>query len=212
MAYPVVKDFSSALLIAASGSVVSCQTPSAAELAEFVAKSKRHIEVTSLRPNHEADKWSLSREHGLREFPFHTDGAHLREPPDLVALHCVNSGNATASTRFLSVDALRLSGAEIFALEHDIYVATGGRGTFLFSILSEGRMRYDPHCMKLMSPGGKSAQIMSLAIGRADLIEHHWKRGETLIWSNSRLLHGRSTVVGFETTNIRTLTRYSIWL
>jgi hypothetical protein len=56
---------------------------------EQVATRRGDSPVSVLRPTaaEEAHPRSLSAIHGLGEQPMHTDGAHLREPPDYLVFH-----------------------------------------------------------------------------------------------------------------------------
>src|SRR5438876_672320 len=69
----------------------------------------RHPEpVRFIHPQERLDATpnSLSSRHGTGMFPFHTDAAHWRHPPDYLLLYCCNPGGANRVSLLLEAAAL----------------------------------------------------------------------------------------------------------
>jgi hypothetical protein len=156
--------------------------------------------VSVLRPSpaEEAHPGSLSAVHGLGEQPLHTDGAHLKEPPEFVVLHAaVPNGTATLLWR----DSAKVTNPAYPRIDRPaclaggIFVVRGGGTRFLAtSYDGRGGYRYDPGCM---TPADERAHegaryFQSLASGA---YRHDWtEQNQVLVLSNRRALHGRAAV------------------
>ena len=102
----------------------------------------RPVVASAARPK------SLSATYGLGQQPLHTDGAHLPDPPDFVALISTRPSTTTtllwrASTPARSRSLLSVSAA----LSHGMFLVVSGRDSFYAPALLRGRYRYDPGCM-----------------------------------------------------------------
>src|SRR6202000_1586974 len=106
----------------------------------------------------EAPRNTLSSRHGTGAFPFHTDGAHWREPPRFLILHCDDDGEATRPTLLCPVSLSSAAGYSAF--ERDPWVVDTGKRCFLVTLAvrrgSPIQLRYDAACMRPTSPGMQS--------------------------------------------------------
>lgn len=148
-----------------------------------------------LRPVEEskAEKRSLSKMAGLGAQPLHTDGAHLRRPPDLVVLS--SEDPSSTPTRLLTYKSAALASIGDAPTE-GVFLVDGGHDRFLSPVLSN-RLRYDPGCM---TPCDSRAQAVAAHIAsRAEAaIDHVWEANGVLVIDNRRTLHGRAAIEDVE--------------
>jgi hypothetical protein len=136
---------------------------------------------------------SLSAKYGMGCFPLHTDGAHLAEPPDLVALQ-MHSDSAAVATRLFKVDA-RTIGEEMWAALAQVMISVGsGHRARLVPIRVGNTIRFDPGCMRPVDRLG--VRVFDLFRDSSDrAFRYSWTKGETiLLIDNRRVLHGRDEV------------------
>lgn len=104
--------------------------------------------VSILRPvsQDDAESQSLSATYGLNAQPLHTDGAHHRNPPELIVL-CTRRPNSvpTLLRRYWSDEGGRR--IEPRHLRDGIFVVRSGNGSFYATARLDRGVRFDPGCM-----------------------------------------------------------------
>lgn len=165
--------------------------------------------VDELRPKLQSDAQprSLSGQHGLGAFPYHTDAAHHLIPPRYVLLRLASDRAVTRRT-LLAPLPRRLSQQDREVLEHDVWVVDGGRGRFLTSVLScpEGvscdMFRFDEGCMRPADRtfGAARPVVLQLLAGRSVAI--NWVPGLTVILDNWLTLHAREAAPAKEADRV----------
>jgi alpha-ketoglutarate-dependent taurine dioxygenase len=149
--------------------------------------------VQELRPTtaDTAHPASLSAQVGLGEQPLHTDGAHLRRPPDYVILWCTEV--SATPTRLWRPPISRLLTSPD---QNGVFLVRSGSDTWLATALSHGDLRFDPGCM---TPADTLARRLSSALQappEGEVQEVAWDTpGKVLVIRNRRVLHGRGAVV-----------------
>jgi hypothetical protein len=148
------------------------------------------------KPSSEAQPRSLSGQHGLGAFPYHTDAAHHLLPPRYVLLRLASERRSVVKTLVASLPRrLRLNDRQ--TLEHDVWLVDGGRGRFLTSVLShvDGQscemFRFDEGCMRPADKtcGAARTVILRILANRGVAIE--WVPARTIVLDNWRTLHAR---------------------
>lgn len=147
---------------------------------------------------------SLSAIYGLDAQPLHTDGAHLKEPPDIILL----SSLELSSTDTVIYVPPREHGQWTFDengkpsvqpglpehIRQGIFTVHGNEGKFLAPAYQNGRMRFDP---VVMSAGDAHARatIKFFESAQTEAVNHKWDRPELLLFvDNRRVLHARAKV------------------
>ncbi|NCT91957.1 hypothetical protein GXB85_13500 [Cellulomonas sp. APG4] len=149
--------------------------------------------VKELRPTtaDTAQPASLSAQVGLGEQPLHTDGAHLRQPPDYIILWCTDV-SATPTRLWRPHIAKLLTSPD----RNGVFLVHSGSETWLAPALDGAALRFDPGCM---TPADASARRLSSALQappEGDVQEVLWDSpGKVLVIRNRRVLHGRAAVV-----------------
>lgn len=150
------------------------------------------IGILEPRSPDEAHPRSLSATYGLGPFPLHTDGAHLRRPPEFTLLEATEETEVPTLVFDLRSAAL-LTGVE-HAFRNGVFVVGRGASSFYSHALDEdGNVRYDPGCMFPVDPPARVVRSW-LQEAASSAQEHHWKLGTTLVIANRRCLHGRPDV------------------
>lgn len=144
----------------------------------------RPLAPASARPN------SLSARYGMGAQPLHTDGAHLREPPDLVLLAC----EATSSIPTLLWGRRIIDHQRIHAqgMNHGVFLVANGADSFFRTAVSGQVLCYDPGCM---TPCDERARGIARFFAEAgeSAIEHLWDEpGTVLLIDNRQVLHARA--------------------
>jgi alpha-ketoglutarate-dependent taurine dioxygenase len=149
----------------------------------------------------EAPGNSLSRIHGLGEFPLHTDAAHHRCPPRWLLMRCIAAGEQECPTLLADSQEMTMTATERRELERAVWTVNTGRRSFLASVVlgrvsdrREGpiQIRYDRGCMEIadaafLATSTRLDQLLgSLRTERID-----WEPGITVVIDNARMLHGR---------------------
>jgi hypothetical protein len=146
-------------------------------------------DVDELVPTTEADAHpnSLSAVHGLRRQPLHTDGAHTRRPPDLIALS--SAGTSTTPT------LLWKPGYPPPYVSHGVFLVNDGIDRFLATAHSVRQgFRFDPGCMTPCDQRARAA-VEFFAEEHSSIVKHEWtSTGELLLIDNRRVLHARDEV------------------
>lgn len=146
-----------------------------------------------------APRRSLSAVYGLGEQPLHSDGAHLRLPPDVVVLH---SAAPTPTSTVVWTPAPRSDVALFTVVREGIFTVRGNGESFLAVACDRDRFRFDP---VVMSPGDAFARetVAYLEAARLRAYVHLWDEPDLLLFiDNRRALHARNEVLDPDTRNI----------
>ena len=151
----------------------------------------------SLRPTatEDAPAASLSAIYGLGNQPLHTDGAHLKYPPDIIIL--TSEFPNVTPTRLWSLSADKRGsdmGFPFQAFISGLFLVTGQGDNFLSLCLVEDNLRFDPGCMKACDK--RALRVVSfLSEAISESIEHEWTTREgILMLDNRKTLHSRAAV------------------
>lgn len=151
------------------------------------------FDTLTIKSKNTANPKSLSALYGDKDFPFHTDGAYLAEPPKYVILRSPkeikNCPTIICKPNFTSTD--------IKDLMKNVWLVNGGRGKFYTSMIEDNnndyRMRYDLACMRpALEDFKSSADIMASIITVSDKEEINWNVNQCIIFNNWKLLHSRA--------------------
>lgn len=134
---------------------------------------------------------TLSAVHGLGAQPLHTDGAHLKQMPDVIVLH------APSPTETATI-VWNLGRKFPSSLRSGVFTVHGNAGGFLAHALANQRLRFDPVCMSPADNLAKEAMAFFDGV-RDDAYCHHWSQSDTLLFiDNTMSLHAREAVVDGE--------------
>ena len=154
-----------------------------------VSNRRNAGDVDQLVPLTESDARpnSLSAKHGLRRQPLHTDGAHLRRPPDLIAL----SAKYASPTPTL----LWKPGHPPTYAFHGVFLVNDGVDRFLTTSYSmHDGFRYDAGCMVPCDQRARDTAKL-YAEGESSATIHEWTSAdELLLIDNRRVLHARDAL------------------
>lgn len=145
---------------------------------------------------------SLSAVYGLGAQPLHSDGAHLRNPPDIVVLHsALPTPTATIVWKAMrqGQDALPVAAA------NGVFTVRGNGESFLALSRTPERLRFDP---VVMSPGDAYARqtVEYFAAARIRAHVHEWDEADLLLFiDNRRALHARNEATDAETRRVTRL-------
>ena len=146
-----------------------------------------------------APRLSLSAVYGLGKQPLHSDGAHLRRPPDVIVLH---SGAPTPTSTVVWTPSYRGGNALREAARVGIFTVRGNGESFLATVRDKGGLRFDP---VVMSPGDSYARetVDYFDAARARAGVHLWDEPDLLLFiDNRRSLHARDEVLDAGTRSI----------
>lgn len=178
-------DFAERLLAIARG----LGTPTSMRTGGGVCDVLSPTEAANAKPR------SLSKIHGLGEFPLHTDTAHWVTPCHYVMLACLSPGSGNRHTLLMDTQRLQLKEDQSSLLHSTPLRVTNGRNSFFSTILSKSRpfVRFDPGCMTAITPDGQAALgIMSRQNWPNNVEQFRWASGLVLVFDNWRVLHGRA--------------------
>ncbi|WJY59916.1 Taurine catabolism dioxygenase TauD, TfdA family [Corynebacterium afermentans subsp. lipophilum] len=157
---------------------------------ELVANRVGQGKVDTLRPmlQHEAPSNSISSRFGYGEQPLHTDGAHLRNVPDIVLLWSKNP--SSVPTRMWRPRTVPFDEAR------GMFAVRSGREVWLASAYGlDGRLRFDPSCMSPVDHFATKLVQRFSAPPPEEVTEFRWDRPNlVLLLRNRMILHGRSHV------------------
>ena len=151
------------------------------------------IDTLTVKSESDANSKSLSALYGKNDFPFHTDGAYLANPPKYVILRSPNPiqncPTIICKPNFKTVDANNL--------RKNVWLVNGGRGKFYTTMIedidNDNRIRFDLACMRPALPDFKySADLMESAIKTSEKQVINWKKNQCIIFNNWKLLHSRA--------------------
>lgn len=141
-------------------------------------------------PVSEAPPNTLSSRFGRGAFPFHTDGAHWRNPPKYLLLCCEAVGPGEQPTLLKCV---KMSEQERAVSQREPWTVFDGRRSFLTTLLCRtGTIRYDAACMSPAVPYGQSVEVINRIVSSPADHHIHWEPRDLLIVANRRCLHGRA--------------------
>lgn len=146
----------------------------------------------SLRPmsRDSAKAHTLSGEHGLDAFPWHTDGAVAPYPPRFVAL--LAYAKSSTATEIVDLESHEGAASAMLRLVLATKADTGRRPRYFSAVEvvnGRRRFRWDPDKLEVCHPGADPGLVDLLpdsAIG--------WGNGELIILDNWRCLHRRQAV------------------
>ncbi len=145
------------------------------------------------RPAEAASVPSLSSMFGLAPFPLHTDGAHLRHPPDAIFLE-FDGATTSAPTMLYRVAPEQVDEVVAAALQHGVFEIGLGSSTYLGTVLDSERLRFDPIVMRARDPLALLAvDFLASCQEEADELALSGP-GTTLVIDNRQTLHGRAAV------------------
>lgn len=170
--------------------------------------SSRHPElVRSISPQTatSAPKNTLSSRYGLAAFPFHTDGAHWRQPPRYLVLYCRDPASGIRET-LLSQPLPGADSVEKTILRRSLWRVSGVHKHFVARILDGVNgsefLRFDWSCMTPVSNQDESREVLSACIDRAPIKRITWQRDRFLLIDNWKLLHGRGPAETVDTSRL----------
>ena len=145
----------------------------------------------------------MSARYGVNAQPLHTDGAHLRVPPDVVVLAATEPNNTP--TMLWSGTSGGISEWHPEFAQFGIFTVRNGRDCFLAAAAEGARARVDPVCM---SPADGYARQAEEYFQSLPAIAHEWSSPDTLLVINNRLcLHARGAIaIGDEDRALERLT------
>jgi len=175
--------------IASSLGPITCD-PRHPEPVRFIRPQERSVAT----PN------SLSSRYGTGMFPFHTDAAHWRDPPDYLLLYCLRPGAANRATLLLDAAALPLTKTERNLLRYGVWRAAHRR-PFLATVVDgpteNETWRFDRDCMRPWSPtAGAATAVLDRVLNERAAVVHNWLAGDLLILPNRHVLHARAQAYG----------------
>ena len=147
-----------------------------------------------LKPQLESSRGdSLSGKHGLRAFPFHTDGAAQPSPPPYIRMWSAKP----STTATLLVDGASPQLA-VSAFENAWLVSPGAAARPFYAIprlRKQGRVewRLNPDCMRPARAGSPVVDFDGI-FAAIEQIRIAWRACDGLILNNMRMLHSRETV------------------
>jgi L-asparagine oxygenase len=142
---------------------------------------------------------TLSSRYGFGAFPFHTDTAYLREPADILLLHCADPGASRRATALVDTRAWSLSPREAHVLRNEVWVVRSARPPFHCTV-GTGRHELSVRCnFDCMGPAVRtrheSRAIIDEHLARAEKLLITWSTGDLLVLDNRRVLHARAPAV-----------------
>jgi hypothetical protein len=149
-----------------------------------------------------APRNSLSAKYGLGEQPLHSDGAHLRLPPDVVVLH---AAQPTLTSTVVWAPSYEAPNVLPVVAWHGVFTVRGNGDTFLASVWDRDGLRFDP---VVMSPGDAFARetVEYLTQARPRAHVHEWDEPDLLLFiDNRRALHARDEVLDPSTRSLSRL-------
>lgn len=163
----------------------------------------RHI---SPQQKESARKNTLSSRYGVGSFPFHTDAAHWRQPPNYLVLFCSEPGSGGRETHLIDTRMWELDDELRLSMRSSIW-RIGHREQWLGTLAAENdgelSVRYDTDCM---SPAGPKAERLKIYIQSlidcSVPIRIFWKENSLLVIKNSRMLHARAAALAVDSNRI----------
>ena len=133
--------------------------------------------------------------------PLHTDGAHLRRPPDFTLLEADNAAPGEDTLLY------RLRAEDLDDdVRHGVFAVVGNGAPFAAHAIDGDRVRFDPGCMRPRDGMAKRA-MTRFAHRVGDAVRYQWNRmpGAVLVIDNKWTLHGRGIVGSGTSRELRRL-------
>ena len=153
------------------------------------------------RRQQESDESTYSGNFGLGEFPFHTDGAHFRNPPRYVMLRCVKGYKEITTPLIDGYMLVGMIGKD--RLIRSLISPRKPTGSYYprYTIYRDteygGLLRWDQLFLKPASKAGEegfSAMLKMINLCHK-IVVGLANSGDTLIMDNHRILHGRARIL-----------------
>lgn len=149
--------------------------------------------VSVLRPTSQAGAHprSLSAVHGFDRQPLHTDGAHIRKPPDIVVLVATDPTPVPTLVHRVFRSRGRI---EVWPphLDDGVFLVQSGRDSFYTTARIDRGVRFDPGCMTACDQRARQLSDYFLGLSE-DAEEHQWTAAnQVLVLDNRRTVHGRA--------------------
>lgn len=168
-----------------------------ARLGPITADARNPDPYRRIRPQtlDRANPNTLSSRYGTGRFPFHTDAAHWKVPPEYVILFCEASGSGERPTELIDTHRWVLTDQAQDEIVSGVWKIghwrprLGSVGT-----KSNGRLeiRYDDACMHPMNARARKLRdLLHEVVGKTTPEIVKWTRGKLLIIDNRRILHAR---------------------
>jgi hypothetical protein len=162
--------------------------------AEIVPTRPGDPAIGLLRPvaQESSQRASLSATYGLGAFPLHTDGAHLRRPPDVVFLERDSGADAQGvATLLFRLRASTVGGDTWEAMHQGVFCIGRGRDRFLGVARADEALRFDPGCMRPLDPAARLVRrFFERSLDAA--IRYTWESvGKILVLDNTSVTHAR---------------------
>jgi len=154
-----------------------------------------NVRYTFLKPRSDGGGKSLSGRHGFGEFPLHSDGAHLNEPPDYILLMAPR----TRTTPTLVADPIDLIDVESECAKQAIFsVQRQGRRFNTHFISSKNGVSFLRYNSDTMIPKNSAALEIQKRMRklRNRAFQLHWSKFALLVLDNRSMLHGRAQIKG----------------
>lgn len=164
-----------------------------------VRKGEGAIKELRATPPDAAHPRSLSAIYGEGAQPLHTDGAHLRVPPDVVVLFSEASSTTPTlvwNNRVKLSKSTSLWGPLPESVRDGLFVVSGGADKFL-APAHENRTgwRYDPGCMTPADQRAREAMEHIDGLRESSFI-HEWTDSDMILMIDNRVsLHARSAIL-----------------
>jgi len=156
------------------------------------AATQRGATRQTLKPVSKSDapRLTMSAQVGFGAQPLHTDGAHLREPPDVIALYSAEPNNTP--TYVWSATTKNGTPWHPEFAQFGLFTVRNGRNSFLAAAAEGATVRFDPTCM---SPADGYARQAAEHFSSLKPVAHHWDEADTiLLIDNRHCLHARGEV------------------
>jgi alpha-ketoglutarate-dependent taurine dioxygenase len=148
---------------------------------------------------------------------FHKDGQYHPQLPPIVILHCVDAGDGSIPTTFIDtrtvLTRIAADGRAGEARDYNfVYIRRDGShhrrplvethpytGDAVINVSLDDRCYLEPaHARRSMTEAAAFYRYLGERAREVPLIAHHWTSGDTLLFDNVALAHGRG-VPGMET-------------
>ena len=156
--------------------------------------------IDSLTPKSKenANPNSLSRQHGEKAFPVHTDGAYLPTPPRYILMRYVQGIESPTPTMVCDLGNMSPKQAKIF--QFDMWKTNSRTGSFYSTILSSDKRyyRYDRSIMTPSNPIQHNGYIFEEVVRQLPQIIINWHPNKTMLIDNWQSVHFRPEVQQLE--------------
>lgn len=164
------------------------------------AATQRGMTRQILKPvtKEDAPPLTMSAQIGFGAQPLHTDGAHLREPPDVIALYSAEP-NDTPTYVWSATTKTGTPWHPEFA-QYGLFTVRNGRNSFLAPAADGAVIRFDPSCM---SPSDGYARMATEYFSALEPVAHRWEEPDSiLLIDNRHCLHARGEVAAVDAERV----------